>query len=200
MKMKLKSLAKIFNIYLVLIIIKINFSVQQNSKLKDNIHLDIQQYNSINSKKRKLNECPPLSIFMDLINFNCTFPNDTIRQDNKGVIIESIYKAKDFIEDFINICVVAEEFYFSARTFPDWGIEYWDEEIKEGQDKDTNLDIYNYFIFFNFSPSIKNTASSKIVLTQGAPLVGVITINEQIEKSKLNKDYSNFTEGTNNFL
>ena len=187
--MKLKSLIKIFNIYLIVIIIKINFSVQQNTDVKNNIQLNIQQHNSINSKKRKLDECSNLSIFIDLINFNCTFPNDTIRPENKGVIIESIYKAKDFIEDFIDICLGAEGFYFSQENFPDWGIKFWDEEIKEDQTKAVDLNINNFFIFFNFSSTIKNTASSKIVFNLDTPLVGVITINEQIEKSKLKKDY-----------
>ena len=189
MEMKLKSLIKIFNIYLIVIIIKINFSVQQNTDVKNNIQLNIQQHNSINSKKRKLDECSNLSIFIDLINFNCTFPNDTIRPENKGVIIESIYKAKDFIEDFIDICLGAEGFYFSQENFPDWGIKFWDEEIKEDQTKAVDLNINNFFIFFNFSSTIKNTASSKIVFNLDTPLVGVITINEQIEKSKLKKDY-----------
>ena len=192
METKYKSFTKIFNIFLILIIININFSVQQNSdKLNNNVQLDIREYNiNDKSKKRKLDDdCPPLNISIDLINFNCTFPNDTIGKGNKDLIIESIYKAKYFIEDFINICNYAEGTYFSVEKFPDWSIKYWDEEIKEGHTKDIDLDVNNYYIFFNFSNSIKNTASSKIVLTTGAPLVGVITINEQIEKSKLDKDY-----------
>ena len=120
METKYKSFTKIFNIFLILIIININFSVQQNSdKLNNNVQLDIREYNiNDKSKKRKLDDdCPPLNISIDLINFNCTFPNDTIGKGNKDLIIESIYKAKYFIEDFINICNYAEGTYFVWKNF-----------------------------------------------------------------------------------
>ena len=60
---------------------------------------------------------------------------------------------------------------------------------KDGEKIDINT--YNYYIFFNFGPStsisIHGRVSAKIELTRSneIPCMGVITINKNIDKSKL---------------
>ena len=153
MQIKLKSLTKVFNIIFLVIIININFSAQQNSdKINNNIQLDKKEYDIKNKLEiRKLNDdCPPLNISIDLINFNSTFPNNTLGKEDKDLIIESIYEAKYFIEGFINICDNEGTIFFNAGKFKEWGIEYWDETINEDGDTAVGLDINNFFIFLIF--------------------------------------------------
>ena len=176
---------------LLLLIILINYSIQQDKNYpNNNILLNSQKYNNNLSQKRKLSECAPLNICFDFLNFNWTFPNQTIQPEYeyKDLIIKSIYKAKYFIEDFINICTAVDNIIFNDNYFKDWNIKYWDKVLLK-DNAYYYLNINNFFIFFDFSSSIKNTASSKILLVFDVPIVGLITINEHIEKSKLNEEY-----------
>ena len=189
MILKSRRLTKRYNIFLILIFIKIIFSIQkETNELNRKISLDLPKYNNNAFQKRKLSECDPLNICIDFLNFNRNFPDDTLGQENKNKIIQAINNAKNFIEGFINICTYSTNLIFNDNYFSKWNIEYWDKELLKENDY-YYLYTNNFFIFFNFSSDIKNTASSKIVLTFDIPIVGVITINKQIEQSKLNEEY-----------
>ena len=146
--------------------------------------------NEIQYPKRKLfsdDEYTDLKIFIDLYNFNWTYPNDTLGRDYKDIIIESIYFAKDIITDLAKMVVMATQIEFQKNSLEDW-VKYWDAETLEAETF-VNPEVYNFFIFFKFSKTIKNDASSVIVLSFDNPEAGVITINENMDKSKLTKDY-----------
>lgn len=52
------------------------------------------------------------------------------------------------------------------------------------------LTNFNLFIFFKFLPLNDIDMISKIILTLGdMPLMGMVTINENMNVSKINKDY-----------
>ena len=149
--------------------------------------------NSDNNKARKLEyeDYNQLKIYIDLYNFNNTFPNESLGIESKDKIIDAIYKAKEIIIDLFRMIIYTSSIYFSNDWLDEWGLTYWNTEIfeKEGESF-VELDIYNFFIFFKFSSTIRGDASSKIVLSTTNPEAGVITINDHMEQSKLNnKDY-----------
>ena len=123
-----------------------------------------------------------IRFFFDFTNFNYTFPNETLGEDSKDIIIEGIYKARDIITDLFNMeinCIpVIEE-----NGLEGW-VTYWDNALLGLNDYE-----YNYLIFFRFS-SLQNDASSEIFLDCGTnPSGGVITINENMDTTKLEINY-----------
>ena len=149
---------------------------------KNNYHYKQNRY--LNGEDKSEEDFIQINIFFDLYNFNYTFPNDTLGEDSKDIILQAIYKAKSLIEDTFKIQTYVTQFKFNTNDLQEW-VEYWDENI-EGL-YETN--IYNFFIFFKFSSTIKNDASSKIVLEYDCPCVGLITINENLDHSKLEINY-----------
>ena len=147
------------------------------------------------NNERKLDELTddevfPLNIFIDLYNFNYTFPNETMLE-HKNNTIKAIYNAKNLLEKFIKI---APDISANIRRYDDghleeWGLKCWDSEIFE---QHMDLNTYNYYILFRFNTSINTVASSLIVDSYSAPTIGVITINEEkILEKQLSQNYLN---------
>ena len=164
-------------------------------KVNDTSRITKKKKNKLRRMQYDESEFTPLKMHIDLYNFNLTFPNDTLGDQDKDIIVKAIFKAVNIIEDLFEINLgMAEDIYFSDNflTGLDSNILYWDEEKLEqriGESTKFSLEINNYFVFFYFSSSIKNVASSKILHSLDSPLIGVIIFNEHIEQSKLNLDY-----------
>ena len=179
---------------LIIIVITVLITIKNCSKLSSNKTLNKKSFHT----PRKLQqECPdnsyePLNIYIDLYNFNNTFHNETLGRENKELIIESIYKAKDIIADLFQICVFPDKFVFENNSKELWFLEYWNPEMFDsppGNHKEIEKTINNFFVFFNFSSEIKHDSSAKITLFDDNPVAGVITINEYLDNSKFNSNY-----------
>ena len=137
----------------------------------------------------------PLNIFIDLINFNWTFPNDTFGYETKDIFVKAINRAKKILEsylyyqidyDFVNTMDVDyfENFY---------SIIYYNKTIIN-----TTLHNYNFFILFNFiNDEDEPIALYDIAIDDaGTPVGGIISINMIMEQ----KEYSNVHYLTNLML
>lgn len=116
------------------------------------ILISITKGNNESLIKRKLYDGPSdLKIYLDLFNFNETFPSDKLG-DNRELFINSMEKAKNILEQI---------FLIEADNGPEagldikpefkefLGISYWDDNIFiEGQK--LKADEYNIFIVFKF--------------------------------------------------
>lgn len=120
----------------------------------------------------------PLNIFLDLTNFNYTFPNETFGEETKYNFIEAMKRAKKMLEtylyyeidhDFVNV--------IDADYFEDYDVDFFDGKALIN----ATLDEYNFFILFRFLEEDEDEpiASFEIAIEDaGAPIGGVITINE----------------------
>lgn len=73
------------------------------------------------------------------------------------------------------------------------GISKWDDELFVDNAK-LSLDDYNFFVFFKFAILNDHVdMSSKIAFSyaDNMPLIGLVTINQNFEESKITKDYLN---------
>ena len=144
------------------------------------------------ANKRKMEEDTdtflPLKIFLDLYNFNNTFPNSAL-ESYKGIFYEALEKAKNALEKIIriNTDLTAEIKKYENQNMIDWGLDYWDSEFFEGN---FNFETYNFFILFRFDNTINTLASSYIWDKYVGPTIGVVTLNEDLLKEKtLNLKY-----------
>ena len=149
-------------------------------------------YNKYKNKKRLINseenDTPeeddfiPLNIYLDLYNFNYTYPNETLLQ-YKEYFYEAMYNAKSLLEKFVKISTNTQisESSYEAQYRDEWGLEYWNNDFFEVY---LNLSAHNYYILFRFDTAIKTVASSYICDEYNAPSIGVITINPEKIKEK----------------
>ena len=118
----------------------------------------------------------PLKIFLDLTNFNYTFPNNTFDEVAKDNFIEAMNRAKNILEtylyieidyDFVNIIT---EDYFEI-----FFVNYSSKMLIN-----TTLHDYNFFILFRFfSDEDEPIACFDIAIEDAStPYGGVISINE----------------------
>ena len=129
----------------------------------------------------------PLKIYLDLTNFNYTFPNDTLGEDEKNNLLLVTNNAISFAEKMFKILVDIGGYFdeIEDQNREDWGLDYWDEEIY--QYIEFTEDNPNYFIAFKFNTSITNCVYSTIVQQYASmPLIGVITFHPDKIKSSLN--------------
>ena len=153
----------------------------------------INKSDNINkANKRKMEEDTdtflPLKIFLDLYNFNNTFPNSAL-ESYKYIFYEALEKAKNALEKIIriNTDLTAEIKKYENQNMIDWGLDYWDSEFFEGN---FNFETYNFFILFRFDNTINTIASSYIWDKYVGPTIGVVTLNEDLLKEKtLNLKY-----------
>jgi hypothetical protein len=67
-----------------------------------------------------------LNIYLDLYNFNYTYPNETLR-DYKENFFESIKNAKNLLEKFVYInSDIGIDSTFEEQNREEWEIDYWD--------------------------------------------------------------------------
>ena len=192
----------------IFLILFLNLLIFKGSKSQKSILNNFKNYTNDSivkvKEKRKLEDEMPLNIYLDLYNFNYTFPNETLR-DYKDMFIQSMNKAKVILQEII----ISINFNYRSQNYEDnpaiinknkflqdFNLSFWNDTMyKEGESiKNILGNTYNYYIFFNFGPSdnifIHGRASAKIVLTYNSvPCMGVITINKNIDKSKLSLNY-----------
>ena len=197
---KEKRLVVNFLILLILLIYTHNYPLEQR---KDKI-LEKNNINSLtqsiktgkDNNKRHLtgSDCGELSqlkIYLDLYNFNKTYPNETILE-YKDKLLESMKEAQNLLEKII--CIDAEieisKSSFESQNRDEWGLEYWDASIFEIF---VNMSQYNYYILFKFDNSIHEIASAYIYVSFSVPAIGVITINPDkiIQKQPTSKYLTN---------
>ena len=190
-------------IFLSLLLINANNfqyeNISSNTTSRD-IQQNMKRYTKNKSKsiynKRKLQTSPddeffPLNIFIDLFNFNYTYPNETLLP-YKEDIIKAIYNTKHLLEKFIKIGadITANIKKYEDTNRVEWGLDFWDIDMFENK---MNLSSYNYYILFRFDTKIKTVASSVIVDSYFAPTIGVVTINNEmiLDKSLTPKYFNN---------
>ena len=164
------------------------------------ISLIINTKNEINKKKDKSiknkrilqeEEIPvQLSMYFDLYNFNETF-NPAKLGNTTDIFINSMNEAHNILSKILMIKVdSSSDLVMYSNYKEDWGLSSWNEQLFiNGSTLDYSK--YNYFIFFKFSSLDDVDMISKIVLTYtyDTPLMGLITINEEMEESKITQDY-----------
>ncbi len=74
----------------------------------------------------------PLNIYLNLFNFNYTFPNETLG-DNKDMFIQSMNKAKEILQDII---IQYEAPYSSTppiinktKFVQDYNLSFWNDPM-----------------------------------------------------------------------
>ena len=164
---------------------EINKGSMETTKNKSNIHLrkNEEEQGRYNTDFKKLN------IYLDLTNFNWTFPNDTFGEDNKDIFIEAMYKAKDILENIIDIEMdydvinkMAEDYFYS---------QYEVEYFNQADIINSRLYPYNYYILFKFDEEMEDIDSYSEVAYDiaGVPTIGVIAINPIMNTNKFKLNY-----------
>ena len=166
---------------------------------KKNIHKYLRQNEEGGGENQDGEETEPqgrlnttfvkLNIFLDLLNFNYTFPNETFGEETKDIFIEAMNRAKNILEtylyyeidyDFVN--TISDNFFNTLE------VEYYSEIVASAK-----LDYYNFFILFRFIEEDEDEplASYEIAFDDGpTPVGGVIAINEIMQQNQYtNVDY-----------
>ena len=173
------------------------FLIISNIQCKKNL-IKRNKINSYNNK-RKVDiiannvSFTSLKICIDLLNFNYTFPNDTLGKYSKNIFIESMNKAKIILENLLLIEIdYNKRIIFDSNFFSYYGIEYYNKDINN-----SFLYPYNLYIIFKFNSLKTNIASSKIIYeTSTSPIIGLIAI----DADKLKFNQLKLTYLTNLFL
>ena len=188
-----------------LLLIKIE---SENISLENKIKNNNMNYNSKSNKSkihkrkkidRKLendNYFEKLNIYLDLYNFNNSFPSEM--NGKKDIFINSMKKAKSTLESLIEISCLITDVLLPDSKLRGWGLDKWDEKFFGGDENGDlskeSLSFYNITntIFFKFkSLGDDIMAYSQIVDLDvtGVPSFGVITLNNHFPESKLTSDY-----------
>ena len=163
------------NVVLILFLSSVNSNNSQTIKNNSNITKN-RNYKIRKISKDDTKNFMPLKIYLDLFNFNYTYPNETLLQF-KEYFYEAMVSSKNILEKFINISTDTNtDAYYETQHRDEWGLEYWNNSIFEEL---LDLNVYNYFILFRFDTSINTVASSDIWDEYDAPTIGVITINQE---------------------
>ena len=129
----------------------------------------------------------PLSIYLDPFNFEEKIPPSL--ENSKDIFIEAMNNAKDVLEKIF--LIEADPAGIIMTDYREsWGISKWNETMFKNN-ASLYLKDYNIFIFFKFSNLNNIDMTSKIIITYAndMPLMGLVTINENIDNSKLKVDY-----------
>ena len=126
-----------------------------------------------------------LNIYLDLYNFNYTYPNETLK-DYKENFFLAIQNAKNLLEKFVFInSDDGAGSTFEDQNREEWEVDYWNKDLFENY---FNLSYYNYYILFAFDSKIKTVASTYIWQSFGdsppIPAVGVLKLNPNLLKEK----------------
>ena len=146
-------------------------------------------------KKRNLSDFEPkdLKIYLDYSSFESGFETANLR-DTKGIFNNSMVEAETMLESIF--LINADDSPDAGSFFDDdfrtsMGILSWNADIFEPSDKWIRIGQYNLYILFRFDNLNNVDMFSKIVLTytSNMPLVGLVTINKNIDRAKLYKNY-----------
>ena len=159
-----------------------------------NLIILIANSNYIYPTKRNLDgDFSDLSIYLDLFNFNDTFPSDKFG-NTKDIFINAMEEAKNILETIFLISPESNPdagLEIDAAVYKEFmGISLWDDNIfiDEGT---LSVAEYNIFIIFKFADLNNVDMFSKIAITysNNMPIIGLVTINNNIAISKLNSGY-----------
>ena len=154
--------------------------------------------NNKSLKKRNLSEsefvAKDLKIYLDFPSFQTDFENANIGDtETRTIFNNSMTKAKTKLEK--TFLINADDStdagsYIDAQTQESIGVSSWNEDIFKVNQR-VEVDENNLFILFKFDNLNNVDMFSKIVLTytNDMPLVGLVTINKNIDRSKLNEKY-----------
>ena len=203
------------HIFLVLsfLIMYGNASFNHNLTKKDNLDKENLNNNTLykmNSfSRRRMEEEPlveeeeehienlsyvPANIFLDLYNFNETFPEEL---GDSEIFIKAMNKAKDLLKEaiLINTDLNGEIKYDDIDYSDWWEIEYFNEDVF----KKIYLKDFNYYIIFSFDENIDSIITSTILDVFGdTPIVGKIIINPDKLKDYISK--SDFFDYLTNYF
>ena len=129
----------------------------------------------------------PLNIFLDLTNFNYTFPNDTFGNESKVIFIEAMKRAKEILESYLYIEV-------DYNYHIDYDIDYFEtqHEIFYYDDiiPNTTLYPYNFFIIFSFVDYGGSDYNYEIAVEDAfVPIIGIVCIDTNLEQSQIKINY-----------
>jgi len=208
--MNVHSLSMLF---LIFIFFFIDFSFETLSKHskspvnnKRNFNTKIRERrNEKNIKIRKLEDefeptmtFGPLKIYIDLAEFNETFPKNTnLNIDN---FIRAMYKSKEILEDFVEINSDNTGFIdiddtneysdYTSYLNEKYGIYNWTTYFDEN--KKIKFDEYNFYIFAKFTELHEESSSVLLDDYYYTPVAGIILLNKNIQnldETKLTQDY-----------
>ena len=160
-----------------------------------NLIILISNGNNRNYKKRNLEDenFRDLSIYPDLFNFNDHFPYEI---GTKDIFINAMNEAKDKLEDIFLIYpetnpaagLDIDESLYDFKNY--MGISSWDDSIFIDETT-LSVETNNIFIIFKFDNLNNVDMTSKIAITYAnrMPIIGLVTIHDNIPQSKLNKNY-----------
>ena len=146
-------------------------------------------------KKRNLSEFEPkdLKIYLDFSSFESGFETANLG-DTKEIFKNSMEEAETMLESIF--LIDADDSPQAGASFDDnfritMGISSWNVDIFEPSDSWIRIGHNNLYILFRFVNLNNVDMFSKIVLTYASnmPLVGLVTINKNIDRAKLNKNY-----------
>jgi hypothetical protein len=191
--------------FLFLIFLFINFSNEALLKHKQNPVKNYskarikEQNNKKKTSKRKLEEqvFRPLKIYLDLAEFNYTFPNNSDLDIND--FITAMYSAQDILQDFLEIDTPDGEFHdlgddnentnYETHYQENYGISKFTSKL--ATDK-IYFNEYNFYIFAKFTNLHEKSTSVILEYHGGNPIIGIVLFDNNIEnldKSKLTLDY-----------
>ena len=215
----MKSLHSSLLLFLIFIFFIIDFSNEALSKNRKNVmnnkrdsNVKIRERkNKINNKTRKLDvkedieiyfgnsTFSPLKIYIDLAEFNETFPKESSNLDIED-FVKAMNRAKAILEDFLEIGLDNTSYFnisdpvknIDSATYikNNYNINNWTSLFDNGQIK---FDKFNFYIFAKFTDELHEESAS-IILDDFhyTPVVGIVLFNENmkdINPVKLTEDY-----------
>ena len=171
-------------LFLFILLPFINCDKFHKRKHKKTEHLETKKI----EKKRKLAinwTLFPLKFCLDYTNFDSEYPTSLTN------IVDSKVKIKTAVEDATKVLESILQIYIDPtggatntnEEIEEWGLQTLGDEFKEFS---YTSDGCKYIVAFNFSDTIHNIASARLVKDcQNVPLIGIITINPEKIKFKL---------------
>ena len=159
-----------------------------------NLIILISNGNNENKKKRNLededSDFRDLSIHLDFCHFDGNFPTEF--GDTIGIFHNSMEDAKAMLEEILLISpeTNGQGLDYDESYKEDMGISCWNIDIYKDDDY-LSVETCNIYIFFKFDELNNVDMYSKISFTysRNMPIIGLVTINKNIDRSKLNEDY-----------
>ena len=159
-----------------------------------NLIILISNGNNDNYKKRYLededSDFRDLKIHLDFCHFDGNFPTEF--GDTIGIFHNSMEDAKAMLEEILLISpeTNGQGLDYDESYKEDMGISCWNIDIYKDGDF-LSVETCNIYIFFKFDELNNVDMYSKISFTysRNMPIIGLVTINKNIDRSKLNEDY-----------
>ena len=205
----MKSLHSSLLLFLIFIFFIIDFSNEALSKNRKNVmnnkrdsNVKIRERkNKINNKTRKLDvkediekyfgnsTFSPLKIYIDLAEFNETFPKESSNLDIED-FVTAMNRAKNILEDFLEISLDNESYFdianpvknidYATYIKTNYNISNWTPLFNSDQIK---FDKFNFYIFAKFTDELHEESASIILDDYLYTLVvGIVLFNENMKE------------------